>query len=134
MAIVRTGVAWFSLVCWLVILIGAGSSEVGARLAPGAEAGSTCVQGHRRLGSIVVRGGQVIAVQGESSAQRATSPQSGGGFGLAWGEALVGRARGAASGEGRPAVMRSAHGDFDEDQHNERAKPLCSSTKCNSWG
>ena len=93
MAIVRTDVAWFSLVCWLVILIGAGSSEVGARLAPGAEAGSTCVQGHRRLGSIVVRGGQVIAVQGESSAQRATSPQSGGGFGLAWGEALVGRAR-----------------------------------------
>ena len=34
MAIVRTGVAWSSLVCWLVILIGAGSSEVGARSAP----------------------------------------------------------------------------------------------------
>ena len=33
-AIVRTGVAWSSLVCWLVILIGAGSSEVGARSAP----------------------------------------------------------------------------------------------------
>ena len=34
MAIVRTGMAWPSLVCWLVILIGAGSSEVGARSAP----------------------------------------------------------------------------------------------------
>ena len=34
MAIVRTGVAWYSLVCWLVILIGAGSSEVGAQSAP----------------------------------------------------------------------------------------------------
>ena len=34
MAIVRTGVAWSSLVCWLVILIGAGSSEVGAQSAP----------------------------------------------------------------------------------------------------
>ena len=102
MAIVRTGVARFSLVCWLVILIGAGSSEVGARLAPGAEAGSTCVQG-----SIVVRGGQVIAVQGESSAQRATSPQSGGGFGLAWGEALVGRAR---CGERGGPASRDAFG------------------------
>ena len=30
-ATVRTDVAWPSLVCWLVILIGAGSSEVGAR-------------------------------------------------------------------------------------------------------
>ena len=34
MAIVRTGVAWSSLVCWLFNLIGAASSEVGARSAP----------------------------------------------------------------------------------------------------
>ena len=38
MAIVRTGVALSSLACWLVILIGAGSSEVGAR-SPGADVG-----------------------------------------------------------------------------------------------
>ena len=37
-AIVRTGVAWPSLVCWLVILIGAGCSEVGAR-SPWADVG-----------------------------------------------------------------------------------------------
>ena len=37
-AIVRTGVAWCSLACWLVILIRAGSSEVGAR-SPGAGGG-----------------------------------------------------------------------------------------------
>ena len=40
-ATVRTDVAWSSLACWLVILIGAGSagsSEVGAG-SPGAEAG-----------------------------------------------------------------------------------------------
>ena len=53
MAIVRTGVAWSSLVCWLVILIGAGSSEVGAQSAPEAEAGSMYAQGHRRFGAIV---------------------------------------------------------------------------------
>ena len=53
-AIVRTGVAWFSLVCWLVILIG-GFPEVVARSAPvsEAEAGSMYAQGHRRLGAIV---------------------------------------------------------------------------------
>ena len=37
-ATVRTGVAWCSLACWLAILIGAGSSEVGAR-SPGADVG-----------------------------------------------------------------------------------------------
>ena len=37
-AFVRTGMAWSSFVCWLVILIRAGSSEVGAR-SPGAEMG-----------------------------------------------------------------------------------------------
>ena len=37
-AIVRTGVAWSSFVCWLVILIRVGSSEVGARSA-GADVG-----------------------------------------------------------------------------------------------
>ena len=37
-AIVRTGVALSSLACWLAILIGAGSSEVGAR-SPGADVG-----------------------------------------------------------------------------------------------
>ena len=34
----RTGMAWSSFVCWLVILIRAGSSEVGAR-SPGADVG-----------------------------------------------------------------------------------------------
>ena len=37
-ATVRTGVALSRLACWLVILIGAGSSEVGAR-SPGADVG-----------------------------------------------------------------------------------------------
>ena len=37
-ATVCTGMAWSSFVCWLVILIGAGSSEVGAR-SPGADVG-----------------------------------------------------------------------------------------------
>ena len=37
-ASVRTGMAWSSFVCWLVILIRAGSSEVGAR-SPGADVG-----------------------------------------------------------------------------------------------
>ena len=37
-AVVRTGVALSSLACWLVILIRAGSSEVGAR-SPGADVG-----------------------------------------------------------------------------------------------
>ena len=34
----RTGMAWSSFVCWLVILIRADSSEVGAR-SPGADVG-----------------------------------------------------------------------------------------------
>ena len=52
-AIVRTGVACSSFVRWLVILIARSSSEVGARSAPGAEAGSMYAQGHRRFGAIV---------------------------------------------------------------------------------
>ena len=41
-ATVRTGVAWSSFACWLVILIRAGSSEVGAR-SPGADLGIALV-------------------------------------------------------------------------------------------
>ena len=52
-AIVRTGVACSSFVRWLVILIAGSSSEVGARSAPEAEAGSMYAQGHRRFGAIV---------------------------------------------------------------------------------
>ena len=52
-AIVRTGVACSSFVRWLVILIAGSSSEVGARSAPGSEAGSMYAQGHRRFGAIV---------------------------------------------------------------------------------
>ena len=41
-ATVRTGVAWSSFACWLVILIRAGSSEVGAR-SHGADVGIALV-------------------------------------------------------------------------------------------
>ena len=52
-AIVRTSAACSSFVRWLIILIAGSSSEVGARSAPGAEAGSMYAQGHRRFGAIV---------------------------------------------------------------------------------
>ena len=38
-ATARTDVAWYSLVYWSVILIGAGSSEVGVVRSPGADVG-----------------------------------------------------------------------------------------------
>ena len=81
MAIVRTGMAWPSLVCWLVILIG-GFPEVVARSAPvsEAEAGSMYAQGHRRFGAIVEGVSEckesARRAQGErrpNAAQRATS-------------------------------------------------------------
>ena len=88
-AIVRTGVALSSLVCWLVILIGAGSSEVGARSAPvgrkRGDWGPSCPP--------VVKG-VCIAVQAERSEAkeqaRRTSAQArgrGGGLGSAGGGA-----------------------------------------------
>ena len=80
MAIVCTGMACSSFVRWLVILIGGSSSEVGARSAPGAEAGSRYAQGHRRFGAIVEGVSEckesARRAQGErrpNAAQRATS-------------------------------------------------------------
>ena len=69
-AIVRTGMAWPSLVCWLVILISGGRSTVGACEA---EAGSMYAQGHRRLGA-VVRGGQVCIADREAKEQGIVVP------------------------------------------------------------
>ena len=90
-AIVRTGVVWSSLVCWLVILIG-GFPEVVARSAPvsEAEAGSMYAQGHRRLGAIVPnRRSGWAGVSQCKERLRATSQSgsgaSGGGFGISVG-------------------------------------------------
>ena len=98
-AIVRTGMLWPSLIRWLVILIGGSSLEVGARSAPvgGAEAGSMYAQGHRRLveirGIVPNRRSGWAGVSQCKERLRATSQlgsgASGGGFGLARGEAQV---------------------------------------------
>ena len=72
MAIVRTGVAWSSLVCWLVILIGAGSSEVGARSAPVGQK-----RGSRACKVTGGRGPHVSRARGRGRASEGFSPACG---------------------------------------------------------